>query len=96
MSKEALLESKKKTLDSLELLLDKDHKLAFNQKKWFKNISEINIQILDQTYTLKAKDNKKELIYRVSKAIRRIQRTTPSDPAEDLVVGESLLGAMIY
>jgi len=51
------------SIDALELLLSKDHELAFNQKKWFKNITAANIQILNQTYTLKATDNKRELIY---------------------------------
>jgi DNA polymerase type B, organellar and viral len=52
------------TIDSLKLLLNKDYKLAFNQNKWFKNISLANIKILEQTYTLQVTDNKRELIYR--------------------------------
>ena len=62
LTKEAI-KNNKITIDTLELLLFKDHKLAFNQTKWFKNISKANIQILDQTYTLKANENKRELIY---------------------------------
>ena len=51
------------TLDSLSTLLNKDHKLAFNQIKWFKNINTANINILEQIYTLKVTGNKRELIY---------------------------------
>jgi hypothetical protein len=39
------------TLDTLELLLNKDYKLAFSQNKCFKNISKANINILEQIYT---------------------------------------------
>jgi hypothetical protein len=35
------------TLDLLEILLNKDYKLVFNQDKWFKSISQANIQILE-------------------------------------------------
>jgi hypothetical protein len=41
----------------------KSTNIAFIQKKWKKNITFSNIQILYQTYTLKATDNKRELIY---------------------------------
>jgi hypothetical protein len=51
------------SLNSLELLLNKDYKLAFNQRKWFRNISQANINILEQTYTLKATGNKREMVY---------------------------------
>jgi len=51
------------TFASLELLLNKDYKLALNQKKWFKNIINANIKILEQTYTLQITANKRELIY---------------------------------
>jgi hypothetical protein len=50
-------------LDSLEIFLNKEHKLAFNQTKWFKKISKANIQILDQIYTLQVTSYKRELIY---------------------------------
>jgi hypothetical protein len=36
------------TLDTLSILLNKNHKLAFNQIKWFKNLIQANIQVLDQ------------------------------------------------
>ena len=62
LSKQAI-KNNKITLDSLSTLLNKDHKLAFNQIKWFKNISNANINILEQIYTLKVTGNKRELIY---------------------------------
>jgi DNA polymerase elongation subunit (family B) len=62
LSKEAI-NNNNINLDSLELLLFKDYKLAFNQIKWFKNISQGNIKVLDQIYTLQATGNKRELIY---------------------------------
>ena len=36
----------------LTTLLTKDYKLTFNQNKWFKSLSEANIKIVDQIYTL--------------------------------------------
>jgi len=51
------------TLDSLELLLNKDYKLVFNQNKWFKHISNANISVLKQLYTLQVTGNKRKLIY---------------------------------
>ncbi len=51
------------TIDSLELLLNKDYKLAYNQNKWFKHIGEGNINIMEQVYTLQVTGNKRELIY---------------------------------
>jgi hypothetical protein len=49
--------------DSLENLLNKDYKLSFKQNKWFKNINQANIQVLEQIYTLKATNSKRELVY---------------------------------
>jgi hypothetical protein len=59
------IEDNKITLDTLELLLYKDYELDphLKQDKFFKNISEGNIQILNQAYTLKATDNKRQLVY---------------------------------
>lgn len=53
----------KLTLRDFENLLLKDSKLEKNQEKWFKNLQEGNISILDQIYTLKVTSNKRELIY---------------------------------
>ena len=55
--------------DNLEILLNKDYKLLLNQRKWFRNISEANINILFQTYNLKVTSNKRELIYKNGKLI---------------------------
>ena len=51
------------TLDDLELLLTKDHKLIFEQKKWYRHLDKTNIEILNQIYTLQVTDSKRELIY---------------------------------
>jgi hypothetical protein len=51
------------TLDSLEILLNKDYNLIINQNKWFRSLSEGNIQILEQTYNLKVTGNKRELVF---------------------------------
>jgi len=51
------------TLDSLEILLNKDYKLSFKQNKWFKNINKSNINILEQIYTLQVTASKREIIY---------------------------------
>jgi len=62
LSKEAI-NNNNISLDSLEILLNKDYKLIFSQNKWFKNIDKANISILEQTYTLQVTENKRELIY---------------------------------
>jgi len=51
------------TLDGLELLIDRDYKLTFNQKKWFRSLPGANINILDQIYTLQATISKRELVF---------------------------------
>jgi hypothetical protein len=51
------------TLDSLELLLDRDYKLTFNQKKWFRSLASADINILDQIYTLQITSSKREIIF---------------------------------
>jgi hypothetical protein len=51
------------TLDSLLPLLNKDSSLIYNQDKWFRNLTEGSIKILEQTYNLKATGNKRQLIY---------------------------------
>jgi hypothetical protein len=62
------------TLDSLEILLNKDYKLTFLQNKWFRSLSESNISIFLQTYQLKVTNNKRELIYKEG----RLVGTNPS------------------
>jgi hypothetical protein len=51
------------SIDTLEMLLNKVQNLAFNLKKWFKNIDRAYIHNLDQIYTLKVTGNKRELVY---------------------------------
>lgn len=51
------------TISDLEHLLNKDYKLTFEQRKWFRHLDEANIEILNQIYTLKVTDSKRELIY---------------------------------
>jgi len=57
------------TLEQLELLLIKDSSLPFNQTKWFKNLEKGTIQILDQIYTLRTTNSKRELIFKDNRLI---------------------------
>lgn len=59
----ALATSVKLTLNDFESLLKYNAKLEKLQTKWFKSLSDGNITIKDQIYTLKATDNKRQLIY---------------------------------
>jgi DNA polymerase type B, organellar and viral len=56
-------------IDSLEQLLLKDETTEFNQNKWFRSISNGNITVKDQIYTLKVTGNKRKLIYENNKLI---------------------------
>ena len=51
-------------VEDFESLLNYNAKLEKTQTKWFKSLSEGNITIKDQIYTLKATDNKRQLIYK--------------------------------
>ncbi len=51
------------TYNNLKSLLLKDSKLELNQEKWFKSISEGNISVRNQIYSLMVTDNKRQLIY---------------------------------
>ena len=51
------------TMNDFENLLYKDVFLEKSQTKWFKNIEKGHISVLEQIYTLKVTDNKRELIY---------------------------------
>jgi hypothetical protein len=53
----------------LKSLLNKDNSLSLNQEKWFKDLSEGNISIKDQLYTLIPTENKRQLIYNNNKLI---------------------------
>jgi len=50
-------------------LLTKDSLLTRKQEKWFRNLSEGKITILEQIYTLKVNENKRKLIYDGNKLV---------------------------
>jgi len=60
------------SIDSLELLLNKDYKLKYNQNKWFKHIGDANISVMEQLYTLQITGNKRKLIYSDNRLINTI------------------------
>lgn len=51
------------SFSDLEELLHKDSSREFSQAKWFRSITEGNISIKNQEYTLRVTNNKRELIY---------------------------------
>lgn len=51
------------TYDQLKVLLQKDSILNITQEKWYKNISEGHIKIMNEVYTLMATENKRKLVY---------------------------------
>lgn len=51
------------TFQHFEKLLVKDALIKKNQTKWFRNLSEGKINILEELYTLKVTDSKRKLIY---------------------------------
>jgi hypothetical protein len=53
----------KLTMDDFENLLYKDSIIEKIQTKWMRNLSEGHIKLLEQIYTLKVTDNKRDLIY---------------------------------
>jgi hypothetical protein len=57
------------TKNDFESLLYKDAFLEKNQNKWFRNLSEGQINILEQVYTLKVTENKRKLIYKNSRLV---------------------------
>jgi hypothetical protein len=50
-------------MNDFKSLLNKDALIVKTQTKWVKNISEGNIKLLDQLYSLKVTENKRRLIY---------------------------------
>lgn len=52
------------SIEDLKSLLKKDSKLEEKQVKWIKDISQGNIRVIDQIYTLKATSNKRCLVYK--------------------------------
>lgn len=55
--------------NNFEFLLGKNAFLLKNQTKWFRNLSEGEINILEQIYTLKVTENKRKLIFKKSKLV---------------------------
>jgi hypothetical protein len=51
------------TMKDFDQLLYKDAFIKKSQTKWMRNLSEGQIKLLEQVYTLKVTDNKRELIY---------------------------------
>jgi DNA polymerase type B, organellar and viral len=52
-----------------EILLEKNSFIRKSQTKWFRNLTESKINILDQLYTIKHTNNKRKLIYYFCKLI---------------------------
>jgi hypothetical protein len=50
-------------MNDFEQLLYKDSLIEKQQTKWFRNLSEGKINILEELYTLKVNDNKRKLVY---------------------------------
>jgi hypothetical protein len=56
-------------MSDFEDLLIKNTLIKKLQTKWFKNLSQGHISVLEQLYTLKITDNKRELIFDNDKLI---------------------------
>ena len=56
-------------MDDFKNLLNKDVLLQKSQTKWTKSLSEGYIALLEQVYTLKVTENKRQLIYKNNKLI---------------------------
>jgi len=65
LNKDVLSKAIKKelTFDNFSKLLFKDEFIMVYQDKWYKNLQEGTINILEQTYNIKHNDNKRQLIY---------------------------------
>ena len=57
------------SMNDFNNLLYKDAFIKKSQTKWMRNLSEGQIKLLDQLYTLKVTDNKRQLIYKNNKLI---------------------------
>jgi len=51
------------TFKEFEKLLTKDVFIEKTQEKWFKNLSEGQIKLMESIYTLQVTDNKRKLVY---------------------------------
>jgi hypothetical protein len=56
-------------MKDFEQLLYKNAIIKKDQTKWFKNLSEGKIQVLEQVYTLQVTDNKRKLIWKNNKLV---------------------------
>lgn len=57
------------SFNEFESLLHKDSFIEKSQSKWYKSLSEGTISVLQQSYTLRQTDNKRELIFDNGKVI---------------------------
>jgi hypothetical protein len=51
------------SFNQLKLLLNKDTNLEIKQDKWYRNISDGNIKIIPEIYTLMINNQKRSLIF---------------------------------
>lgn len=68
------------TYQDFEKLLFKDALIEKSQSKWFRKLSSGKIDILNEVYTLKVNDNKRELVYNKNNKLigTKAYRITPS------------------
>jgi len=57
------------TFEDFEKLLVKDFYIEKSQTKWSRNLSEGKINLLNELYTLKITDNKRQLVYKNNKLV---------------------------
>jgi len=57
------------TFKDFENLLVKDFIIEKTQTKWSKNLTEGKINLLNELYTLKTTDNKRQLVYKNNKLV---------------------------
>lgn len=57
------------TFKDFENLLVKDFIIEKTQTKWSKNLTEGKIHLLNELYTLKTTDNKRQLVYKNNKLV---------------------------
>jgi DNA polymerase type B, organellar and viral len=74
----------KLTFQDFEKLLFKDALIEKSQTKWFRNLSEGKINLLEEVYTLKVNDNKRELVYKNNKLIATKPYKINSDKVIDI------------
>jgi hypothetical protein len=80
VTKKAIIENNI-NLSLFEGLLYKDYIIEVKQNKWFRDLSNANITIKDQIYSLKVTGNKRHLIYDYN---NKLIRTDPFIINKDL------------